>query len=52
MTDVETPFSLLKTAGILTEAKREELVAAIGADPAFEAVIPDTGGVRKIRWTL
>lgn len=52
MTVVGTPFFLRKAAGILTEAEREELVAAIGADPSCGDVIPDTGGVRKMRWAL
>lgn len=52
MTVVETPLFLRKAAGVLTEVERARLVAAIGADPARGDVIPDTGGVRKLRWAV
>lgn len=52
MTVVETPFFLRKATGVLAEAERAELVAAIGTDPVCGDVIPDTGGVRKMRWAL
>ena len=35
---------------IFTEDEREKLVDFIAAYPEYGKVIPDTGGVRKIRW--
>jgi len=52
MTVVETPSFLRKAAGVLSEAERAQLVVAIGADPASGDVIPETGGVRKLRWAI
>jgi hypothetical protein len=34
------------------DSEREELVAFLGANPEAGEIIPDTGGVRKIRWAL
>jgi len=52
MTVVETPFYLRKTAGLLTEDERERLVEHLGSNPLAGDVIPETGGVRKIRWAI
>src|ERR1035438_10317038 len=51
MTVVETPFFLRKAADLLDEQERSELVVFIGANPDIGDVIPETGGVRKLRWS-
>src|ERR1035441_10660879 len=51
MTVVETPFFLRKAADLLDEEERSELVAFVGANPDVGDVIPETGGVRKLRWS-
>ena len=35
---------------LISEDSRQELEAAIVADPAAAPVIPGTGGIRKFRW--
>src|ERR1700730_13227235 len=51
MTVVETPFFLRKAeAGLLTDDEREQLAAFVGANPEAGDVIPESGGVRKLRW--
>lgn len=52
MTVVETERFLKDVRPLLSDAERAELVAFIGANPEAGDVIPDTGGVRKIRWAL
>ena len=51
MTVVETPFFLRKAADLLDEEERSELVVFVGANPDAGDVIPETGGVRKLRWS-
>lgn len=50
MVVVETPFFLRKAASLLDEEERSELVIFLGANPETGNVIPETGGVRKLRW--
>src|SRR3974377_1400772 len=57
MTD--TPMTVVETARFLKDAKllmsdseRGELVVFLGANPDVGEIIPETGGVRKIRWAL
>ena len=50
MTVVETPLFLRKASALLTEDERSELIVFLGANPEAGAVIPETGGVRKVRW--
>jgi len=50
MTVVETPFFLRKAVGLLTDEERSHLIAFIGLTPDAGDIIPDTGGVRKLRW--
>jgi mRNA-degrading endonuclease RelE of RelBE toxin-antitoxin system len=50
MTVVETPFFLRKVADLLTDSEREQLITFIGANPEAGDVVPESGGVRKIRW--
>lgn len=51
MTVLETPFFLRKAADLLEEEERAKLVAFVGANPDVGDVIPETGGVRKLRWS-
>jgi len=55
----EAPMAVVETARFLKDAKplmsdaeRMELVAFVGANPEVGGIIPETGGVRKIRWAL
>ena len=50
MTALETPFFLRKVATLLDEGERSELVVFLGTNPAAGDIIPETGGVRKLRW--
>jgi mRNA-degrading endonuclease RelE of RelBE toxin-antitoxin system len=52
MAVVETPFFLRKAAGLLDEEERSRLITFVGANPDVGDVIPETGGVRKLRWSL
>jgi hypothetical protein len=50
MTVVETPFFSRKAAGLLTDDEHDELITYLGLTPEAGDVMPDTGGVRKLRW--
>ena len=50
MTVVETPFFLWKAVTLIDEEDRSELVMFLGMHPEVGEVIPETGGVRKLRW--
>ena len=50
MTVVETAEFLKHAARLMPDAEREEVVAYLGANPEAGEIIPETGGVRKIRW--
>ena len=50
MTVVETPFFLRKAPTLLDEEERSELVVFLGANPEAGDILPETGGVRKLRW--
>ena len=52
MTVVETPFFLRKAASLLDEEERLELALFLGANPETGNVIPETGGIRKLRWAV
>jgi len=52
MTVVETERFLTDVKPLLSHAERAELVAFIGANPEAGDIIPETGGVRKVRWAL
>ena len=51
-TVVETPFFLRKAASLLDGEARSELVVFLGTNPEAGKIIPETGGVRKLRWTV
>ena len=50
MTVVETAEFLKHAARLMSDVDREKLVAFVGANPEAGENIPETGGVRKIRW--
>jgi hypothetical protein len=52
MTVVETDQFLKDANLLMSESKRAQLVAFVGANPEAGEIIPETGGVRKIRWAL
>ena len=52
MTVVETEEFLRKARPLMSDAEREELVAFVSANPEAGKIIPETGGVRKVRWAL
>ncbi len=47
---VETHRFLTGVKSSLSESERADLVAFIGANPEAGQIIPETAGVRKIRW--
>lgn len=50
MTVVETPFFLKKAASLLKHDEHEDLITFVGLSPEAGDVVPETGGVRKLRW--
>lgn len=52
MTVVETGEFLKQAKPLMSDLQRAELVAFVGANPRAGEIIPETGGVRKIRWRL
>jgi hypothetical protein len=50
MTVVETAEFLKRAARLMPDSERAEVVAYVGANPEAGEIIPETGGVRKIRW--
>ena len=52
MTVAETERFLKDVKPIMSESERAELVTFVGANPEAGEIIPDTGGVCKIRWAL
>jgi len=52
MTVIETERFLKDTRDLMPEVERTELVAFIAANPESGDLIPETGGVRKLRWAL
>ena len=52
MTVVETPFFLRKCAMLLDDEERWDLVLFLGVNPEAGSVVPETGGVRKLRWAV
>src|SRR5258708_37884108 len=52
MTVVETGEFLKHAKPLMSDSERAELVAFVGANPELGEIIPETGGVRKIRWAL
>ena len=52
MTIVETVRFLKDVKPMMSDSEREQLVAFVGANPQAGEIIPETGGVRKVRWAL
>jgi hypothetical protein len=52
ITVVETDRFLRDANELMPEAERMNLVAFIAANPESGDLIPETGGVRKLRWAL
>src|SRR5258708_23225195 len=52
MTVVETGEFLKHAKPLLSDSERAELVAFVGANPEAGEIMPETGGVRKIRGAL
>jgi hypothetical protein len=52
ITVVEAQRFLISARKIMDDAEREELVGHLAFHPSAGAVIPGTGGVRKLRWAL
>ncbi len=52
MTVVETARFLKDVKPMMSDSEREELVAFVAANPEAGEIIPETGGVRKIRCAL
>jgi mRNA-degrading endonuclease RelE of RelBE toxin-antitoxin system len=52
MTVVETNRFLKDVRDLLSESEAIRLVSFIGANPQAGDVVPETGGVRKLRWSL
>ena len=52
MSVVETAEFLKRAKPLMSDSERAELVAFVGANPEAGEIIPETGGVRKIRWAL
>jgi hypothetical protein len=51
ITVAETPLFVRQAASIWDDDEREAFVTFIAAHPDVGDVIPETGGVRKVRWT-
>jgi hypothetical protein len=52
MSVVETPRFLDDVRGLLGDSEREKRVLHLGAFSEAGAIIPESGGVRKLRWAL
>lgn len=52
MTLVEMPEFIAAAAKLLSDEQREELLTHLANNPEAGAVMPETGGVRKLRWAL
>ncbi len=52
MTVIETGRFLKDADSLMPEPDRARLVEFIGANPEAGDLIPETGGIRKLRWAL
>ncbi len=50
ITVAETALFMRQAEKVWSDAEREEFVSYIAANPKAGDVIPETGGVRKVRW--
>ena len=51
ITVAETPTFLRQAKTVWSETEHEDFVLYIAGNPEAGDVIPDTGGVRKLRWS-
>ena len=51
VTVAETPLFVRQAEKVWSDAEREEFVNWIAGNPEAGDVIPETGGVRKLRWS-
>ena len=51
ITVAETPLFVRQAAEVWDEAEHDAFVTFIASNPEIGDVIPDTGGVRKVRWS-
>jgi hypothetical protein len=51
LTVVETPTFLRQAEGVWTDEERSDFVDYIARNPDAGDVVPETGGVRKVRWS-
>lgn len=49
-TVVEMPEFIQAAKGLLSDTEREELIDYLASGPDAGAIIPGTGGARKLRW--
>ena len=49
---VETETFMRQIDAVLSTASREELIGFLAFNPEAGQVIPGTGGVRKVRWSV
>jgi hypothetical protein len=49
---VEMPEFSRRASGLLSEEELRKLVFSIGSNPESGDVMPETGGVRKLRWAI
>jgi hypothetical protein len=52
MTVLETEEFVIAAERLMTEGKRAELVMFVAANPEAGDIVPETGGVRKLRWAI
>jgi mRNA-degrading endonuclease RelE of RelBE toxin-antitoxin system len=52
ITVAETPIFSREADRILGEQSRHRLIEFLGLNPEAGAIVPDTGGVRKVRWAV
>jgi hypothetical protein len=50
VTVAETPLFIRQAAAVWSEEEREAFISFIARTPTAGDVIPETGGVRKVRW--
>jgi hypothetical protein len=51
VTVAETPLFIRQAAAIWDEVERDSFINFIALNPEAGDIIPETGGVRKIRWS-
>lgn len=50
ITIVETPSFLKSAKNLLTDEEKDELLFYLAGNPLAGDIMPETGGVRKLRW--